>query len=133
MPIFAAEILDEVKEGKLTFYKLTVDGVSLYDKFCRSIESNAQLVKSLNTIRAYMNFLAENDAQLPKAKFNSIKSKQNVVGYEFKKDSLRIYVIKQKPNVYVVLGGYKSTQKKDIEKFIKIGKEYIQAINTIQL
>ena len=38
MIIFAQEKIDEVKEGKLVFYKLRVDGICLYDEFCEKME-----------------------------------------------------------------------------------------------
>ena len=124
MLTFATEILDEVKEGRLTFYKLIIDGRCLYDEFCDEVEDNVQSKKHLNVIRTYMNLLAQSDCLLPKAKFNSIKKGGDIIGYEFKKDSLRVYVIKETPDVYVVLGGYKNTQKKDIERFAKIEKAF---------
>ena len=124
MIIFAQEKIDEVKEGKLVFYKLRVDGICLYDEFCEKMEKNPSCLKSLNMIRAYMNFMAESDKMLPSTKFNSIKGKNNVIGYEFKHKELRVYIVKQEPNVYVVLGGIKSSQKKDIAKFAEIIKDF---------
>ena len=50
----------------------------------------------------------------PKTKFNHIEDERRSDIFEFKKDRLRVYVIKQKPNFFVVIGGYKGTQKKDI-------------------
>lgn len=124
MSIFAVEIVEEVRSGKLTFYKLTVNGKCLYDEFCADVEHNAIDRKHLNTIRSYMNFIAESNKSLPGKKFNSIKQSGNVIGYEFKSGLLRLYVIKEDPNVFIVLGGYKSDQKKDINKFAHIYKKY---------
>jgi Helix-turn-helix. len=42
MLTFATEILDEVKESRLTFYKLIIDGRCLYDEFCDEVENNVQ-------------------------------------------------------------------------------------------
>ena len=60
-----------------------------------------------------------------KEKFNHIQGgkydRKDV--YEFKKDKLRVYVILIKPNVYVVYGGYKKEQQKDIARIFN-------AINT---
>ena len=52
--------------------------------------------------------------RLPKTKLNHIESNDRTDIFEFKKDRLRVYVLKQKPNVFIVIGGYKATQKKDI-------------------
>jgi hypothetical protein len=119
MTTFVLEEMEEVPKGKLHFHKLVINGSSLFDEFAQEVLSNAQDTKSLNVIRAYMCYMAERDAQLPKTKFNSIKERGSVVGYEFKSGLLRVYVVKQEPNVYVVMGGYKSNQKKDIVKFGK--------------
>ena len=123
MYTFAFEKLDEVKNGKLIFYKILIDEVCLYDMFCKEVDGNKVLSKSMNKIRTYMNLLAEKDCLLPSAKFNSIKLKNKVIGYEFKSDIIRIYVIKKGFSVIVVLGGYKKNQEKDIEKFVKIINE----------
>ena len=117
---FAFEKLAEVQNGKLTFYKIHVDGVCLYDKFCKEVDKDKLLSKSMNKIRTYMNLLAEKDCLLPATKFNSIKLKHKVIGYEFKSDIIRIYVIKKNSDLIVILGGYKKHQEKDIEKFVKI-------------
>ena len=123
MYIFAFEKLDEVKNGKLTFYKILIDGVCLYDKFCEEVDNDKVLSKSMNKIRTYMNLLAETDCLLPSAKFNSIKLKHKVIGYEFKSDAIRVYVVKKNFDIIVVLGGYKKNQEKDIKKFVKITNE----------
>lgn len=53
--------------------------------------------------------------KLPKTKFRQINvSPPRTDVFEFKKNNLRIYVILQKPDVYVVMGGYKNTQKQDV-------------------
>lgn len=129
MSIFALENLSEIKNGKLSFHKLIIDDECLYDKFCNEIENDKIHLFSLNKIRTYMNLLAESDMQLPATKFNSIKgSGDKVIGYEFKYKVLRVYIIKQTPNVYVVLGGYKNNQKKDIKKFKRITVEFLKSI-----
>jgi len=124
MSNFALEELDEVKDGVLQFRKLKVDGKCLYDQFCKEVEKNPVEEKKLNKIRTYMNTLAESNLRLSKSMFNSIKDKGVVIGYEFKYDNMRVYVIKKDPNVYVVLGGYKKKQDKDIKSFSKIIKDF---------
>ena len=52
--------------------------------------------------------------RLPRTKFNHIDDNNRSDIFEFKKDRLRVYVIKQKPNVFIVIGGFKGNQKKDI-------------------
>ena len=129
MITFAKKNLDVVRNGKLIFYKLLRNNVDLYQDFCEDICKDAILSKELNIIHTYMNLLADSNLQLPTAKFNSIKHGKNVVGHEFKSKHLRVYVIKEDPNVYVILGGMKTTQKSDVSKFKKFIKEYNQFIN----
>ncbi len=59
----------------------------------------------------------------PKEKFNSIKHGKNVIGYEFKKNDLRVYCLKPASNVVVVFGGYKKNQKKDVKRLENIAEE----------
>lgn len=122
MSIFALGKVDEVKDRKIAFYKLIVNGKCLYTEFCAKIEKGKINLSSLNKIRALMNIMSESNLSLPDNKFNSIVDKGKVVGYEFKDKLLRLYVIKKNPHVYVVLGGYKNDQKKDIKRFIEIAK-----------
>lgn len=127
MNIFAVEKLEEIKEGgKISFYKLIINDRCSYDEFCEDVESDERMAKSLNRIRTYMNYMAETNNILPKTKFNSIKNGKNVIGYEFKDQSIRIYVIKKEPNVFVILGGFKKTQREDIIKFTRIRTECIE-------
>ena len=53
---------------------------------------------------------------LPNTKFRQIKGIDRTDVFEFKKNTVRVYVVKQTPNVYLVMGGYKGTQDKDIER-----------------
>lgn len=40
--------------------------------------------------------------------------------YEFKKNDIRVYVILERPDVFVILGAYKSNQDLDIKKIDKL-------------
>ena len=57
-------------------------------------------------------------------KFNHIEDAIRSDIYEFKKDRLRVYVIKQKPNFYIILGGFKGSQKKDIKLLKSMIKDF---------
>ena len=61
---------------------------------------------------------------LPKAKFRQIKGVDRQDVFEFKRKNLRVYVVMQQPNVYVVLGGYKKGQEKDIAKLKRYIKDF---------
>lgn len=124
MCIFAAEDIKEISaNGKVHFYKLVKNGTCMFDDFCASIQENSQEQKNILTIFTYMDYIAINDGILPATKLNSIKKGNKVVGYEFKHKDMRVYFIKAYPNAYIVLGGYKKQQKKDIAKFQAIVDE----------
>lgn len=123
MSIFALKEVEEVLNGKISFYKLVMDEICLYDEFCEEIENNKVNLSSLNKIRTYMNLMAKDNSRLPVNKFNSIKKDNKVVGYEFKDNLLRVYIFKKDPNIFIIMGGYKKNQKKDISKFLRIIKE----------
>lgn len=69
--------------------------------------------------------------RLPDKLFRQIKNIDRNNVYEFKKANLRIYVIMQKPNMFIIIGGYKTNQQKDIEKIDRYTKR-LPEILTIQ-
>ena len=120
MCIFTAAKVKEVIDGVLSFYKIYRNGKCQFDDFCKEVSKNSVEEKQLRIIFTYMNLLAERDPKLPPNKFNSIKDNNKVIGYEFKSNNLRVYVVKQEPNVFVILGGHKTSQKEDIKQFKKM-------------
>lgn len=123
MYTFAFENILEVHSGIYHFRKLVVDGFCLFDEFTNEVASNPQYSSELATLLSYMNFMAKENQKLPSAKFNHIIERGNVIGHEFKSKHLRIYIIKAKPDVIIVLGGYKNAQKSDIRKFSSLVKQ----------
>ena len=114
---YRKEILDTINNLNYTFYKLYVDDKCLFDDFVDDISDNKIYMKELRTIYAYMDYLGSQ--KIPNTKFNSIVDSGRSDLFEFKSKHLRVYVILIKPSVYVVAGGYKTTQKKDIARFKK--------------
>ena len=108
-------IFDLVNNPNYTFYKLYVDGKCDFDKFLDDINKNIADKKSFTAIINYMDSLS---ARLLSSKmYNHIHDNERADLYEFKKNDLRVYVIDQRPNIYIVMGGHKKEQKKDIAKF----------------
>lgn len=101
------------KDGTYNYYKLYVDGVCQFDDFLDEIETNALDSKWFGYIVRFMEVITRSNS-LDTTKFNPIKGIGRHDVYEFKKKHLRVYVIEKKPDMYIVLGGYKSTQKNDI-------------------
>lgn len=114
---YKTEILETINNQSLTFYKLYVDDKCYFDEFVEEISDNERYIKELATIYAYMDFLGTH--LLPKTKFNIIKGCGRSDLFELKTKHLRVYVILVKPSVYVVAGGYKITQNKDIARLKK--------------
>lgn len=122
--MFAIEKIEAIRRnGKVQFFKLIKDGVCWFDDFYEEQMKNARNASDLKKVLAVMDYMAETNAILPKEKFNSIKQGKNVVGYEFKKNELRVYCLKPTSNVVVVFGGYKKDQEKDVKKLYMIVEE----------
>lgn len=104
---------EDVHNPQYKFYKLHIDGVCQFDEFLMQLEKNKSDKKLFFYIIQYMDGITDQN-RFPKTKFNHIEDNDRSDIFEFKKDHLRVYVIKQKPNMFIVLGGYKNSQKKDI-------------------
>lgn len=118
---FTTQPLDLVNNTSCKFYKLQINGKCLFDAFVAEVENNALDKKSFAGLIRLMDEFSPTQ-MLPKAKFRQIKGVDRQDVFEFKRKYLRVYVVMQQPNVYVVLGGYKKGQEKDIAKL----KQYIK-------
>lgn len=105
------------------YYKLIVDDVSHFDEFCEAIKRDITAQKNLNGIIALMDNFSPH-TMLPQTKFRHIQGGKRSDLFEFKKGVVRVYVIKQQPNIYVVMGGLKNDQISDIKKFIVYTKDF---------
>lgn len=105
------------------FYEASVNGKFLFEEFCKGLKDAARDKKKLSSIYAYMDMLGP-QVMLPKTKFRCIGDKTLPNLFEFKKGDIRVYVIKQKPSVYIVLGGYKGRQDLDIERVKNLFKDF---------
>lgn len=111
---FKTEIFELIKNTNgYTYYKLYINEICQFEEFCQTIKRVPRDEKSLLAIFAYME---EYGTQLlPDKKFRQIKGINRSDIFEFKKDKIRIYVVVQKPDVYIVMGGYKPNQQRDIK------------------
>lgn len=122
MTNYSTELFDLTNNPNCTFYKLYVNGKCEFDDFLEEIKKNIADKDSMDAIIAYMDILS---AQLlPAKKYNHIVGAKRSDLYEFKNKKLRVYVIDQKPNIFIVMGGYKNTQKKDIPRLIRKTKDF---------
>ena len=99
--------------------EVAVNGKFQFQEFVDNLKDERRDLKKLNAIYGYMDSLSPSNL-LPKTKFRAIKSKKCKNVYEFKKNDIRVYVILERPNVYVILGAYKSNQDLDIKKIDKL-------------
>lgn len=115
--MFTVELFELVVNGKYSFFKLLINGKSLFDEFCKDIK-DVRDEKTLSGIIALMDNFGS--CMLPNAKFRKIQGTGRDDLFEFKKNNIRVYVLKKEPSVFVVLGGYKTRQKSDIARLDKI-------------
>lgn len=122
MADYSTELFDLTNNPHCTFYKLYVNGKCEFDDFLEEIKKNIADKDSMDAIITYMDILS---AQLlPAKKYNHIVGAKRSDLYEFKKNNLRVYVIDQRPEIFIVMGGHKKTQKKDIQRLIRKTKDF---------
>lgn len=114
---------EDVNNSQYKFYKLYIDGKCQFDEFLKEIERSKSDKKLFKYIISYMDGITDQN-RFPFTKFNHIHDEDRHDIFEFKKDRIRVYVIKQKPNFYIVIGGFKGTQDKDIDKLKLMIKDF---------
>ncbi len=121
--------VDFVNNPLFKFYKVMVKGKSPFDEFVGQLTQKKDL-DNFASIVALMDMFS--NRPLPKTMFNHIigdgRDRNDI--YEFKKNNLRVYVMLQKPNVFLLLGGFKTGQKQDVKRLFKL---YNTLPNTIRL
>ncbi len=126
--MYSSTIFELVENSNYTFYKLHFNGKCQFDEFLESIKRIPEDMKSMQKIIALMDMYGS--CLLPQKKIKQIKGIARSDTFEFKYNNIRVYVIVQKPYVYIALGGYKQTQKKDIELLKRRYNNFKQAKNT---
>lgn len=113
--IYSIEECELVHNKEFKYFILYINGKCQFNDFLHLIkQSKKEDPKAMNSLIALMDAYSKN-ILLPRKKFNTTHvtpARDDV--FEFKKDHLRIYVVIQDPYVYIVMGGYKNNQKKDI-------------------
>ncbi len=122
MTQYETELFELVNNPEYTYYKLHVDGKCDFDDFLKELERNVSDAKSMDAIISYMDMLSAQ--KITDKIYNYIQGGDRHDLYEFKKNKLRVYVIDQRPSIYIVMGGYKKNQKKDIKRLIKRTKDF---------
>lgn len=99
MPEYKTVKYDDVNNPQYSFYKLIIDGVCHFDEFLQGIDKNSADRKVYNAIIRYMDSITD-QIRLPRTKFRQIEDSGRSDLFEFKKDRIRIYVIKQRPDFF---------------------------------
>ncbi len=81
------------------------------------------MLDKFDAIISYMDNMSP-QIRYPDTKFKHINDVCRSDVFEFKKKPLRVYVVKQEPDIYVVLGGMKTDQKPDIKWLKKALKDF---------
>ena len=123
MTSYSKVLFDLIQNDEYTFYKLVIDDVCHFDEFVQEIEQMPRELSKLKSVYALMDRFSSH-SMLPKTKFRQIKGITRKDVFEFKKDMVRVYVILQKPDVYVVTGSVKNDQDKTIKRFDKKIKDF---------
>lgn len=106
------------------YYKLVIDGRSHFDEFVDELKKLPNETRSLKKVLALMERYSPN-IKLPKERFRQIEGiKRNDV-FEFKDvPCVRIYVVLDAPNIYIVDGSIKKNQDKTISRVGKLLKGF---------
>lgn len=114
MPDYEISPFDLVENESYHFHKLWINGKCRFDSFYEEIKSNDADMKAFDKIISMMDDFCD-EILLPQKKFRPIKGVNRKDIFEFKNGSVRVYVVKKKPNMYVVIGGSKGSQDKIIK------------------
>lgn len=116
---YEEKIFEPINNKTYEFREVSVNGRFLFQEFIDNLKDTPKDMKKIMHIYAYMNEFSPSTL-LPKTKFRQIKGVKRDDVYEFKKDDIRIYVIKKYPSIFVILGAYKGTQNKNINRINKL-------------
>lgn len=116
---YEEKIFEPINNKTYEFREVSVNGRFLFQEFIDNLKDTPKDMKKIMQIYAYMNEFSPSTL-LPKTKFRQIKEVKRDDVYEFKKDDIRIYVIKKYPSIFVILGAYKGTQDKNISRINKL-------------
>lgn len=116
---YEEKIFEPINNKTYEFREVSVNGRFLFQEFIDNLKDTPKDMKKIMQIYAYMNEFSPSTL-LPKTKFRQIKGVKRDDVYEFNKDDIRIYVIKRYPSIFVILGAYKGTQDKSINRIDKL-------------
>lgn len=132
MPKFEVQEIKFPSPAEQNFYQLIAESTDnngrragVLDLFERDLEKKNK--KDLEMIYAYMNMVA-NGEHIPGTKYHILERDKNdpYQDFEFKHGKLRVYGIKIPAGKLVVLGSYKSQEKRSIKQLRSFKKQYFK-------
>lgn len=123
MNVYGIKPFNLVNNSYYQFFEVSVNDRFLFQEFANSLRNSTVDKKRLNAIYRYMDMISPS-VFLPKEKFRQLEGMGSPLYYEFKKNDIRVYVLKQEPSVFILLGGYKGNQKADIKRIKSLFKDF---------
>lgn len=99
--------------GGFVFHKLHQGESCQFDEFLTEIGENPQYKAEWAKIVRWMEAYGAIE-NIPSKHYRIIRGLKRTDIYEYRSKSLRVYVKVDKPDVIIVIGGYKKNQKQDI-------------------
>lgn len=130
MTTFARDYHEDIRrDGKeMQVFKLYIDGCCPLDEFRKTLAGNEQ--KSLNIVLSRMEFLCENQLDLPRKLLETIKLGNGLRGFVFKEQQIRIYCLMQADELLIVNGGRSAEKEKDCKQFAAWAIEAVSQLKT---
>lgn len=100
-------------KGGFVFHKLCQGKSCQFDDFLTEIGKNPQYKAEWAKIVRWMEAYGAIE-NIPSKHYRIIRGLKRTDIYEYRSKSLRVYVKVDKPDVIIVIGGYKKNQKQDI-------------------
>ncbi|MFC2104472.1 hypothetical protein ACFLS4_03865 [Bacteroidota bacterium] len=124
MSKFVLKKIDTIK-GKLTIYKLIINGECEYDDFFESLESGNDN-KTIGSLTATLNSVS-NLNYMPFTRYRELKGRtknDKIKDYEAKSGGHRLYLFKHESGKIVAFGGIKADQENDIKRLRRLKLEF---------
>jgi hypothetical protein len=126
MPKFALQKVPWLK-GRIDFFFLLQNEKNLFEEFIDEISMQGNYDSEIRTLKVRLQEMAEVKIPMPFTKCRDLTPKGDPVKeYELKTKKLRLYLFHdhQKGRI-IVMGGKKTSQKKDMIRFRNIKKSYL--------
>lgn len=121
MEEFTVVELEDINNPNYEYFIVLKNGNNLYEEFVDSITQKKDK-EGLYKISSTMDFYGLPNINFTDEKFRHIEGNKNDRDdvFEFKGNNIRIYAIKTENRFFILMGGFKKNQKKDIKKVFNL-------------